>query len=101
MTQGPRSSTNLFGGLEEAFKYAGRGSYDKSYGVAADTIFLLSDGSPTAGRLQKPDEILAEMRKINALKRIAIHGIAIGRGVGALLRRLAAEHDGQFVQIPD
>ncbi len=101
VTQKPDGTTNLFGGLEEAFKFAGRGSYDQSYDIAADTIFLLSDGSPSAGRLIKTEAILAEMRKINSLQRIAIHGISLGGGGGGLLQKLAAEHDGQFVEIPD
>lgn len=101
LNRGPSGATNLFGGLEEAFKFAGRGSYDESYETAADTIFLLSDGQPSAGRLQKTDEILAEIRKVNSLRRIAIHGVYLGSHGGGLVRRLAAEHDGQFVKIPD
>jgi hypothetical protein len=100
MERGPEGSTDLFGGLEKAFDFAGRGTFDKHYGVGLDTIFLLSDGSPTAGRLQKEDEILAAVRELNQLKRISIHCVGLGRNLNArLLQRLAQENDGGFAHI--
>ncbi|MEC9046792.1 MAG: hypothetical protein VYA51_02175, partial [Planctomycetota bacterium] len=41
------SSTNIHDSLELGFGLAGRGSYDKYYGTELDTVFLLTDGSPT------------------------------------------------------
>ena len=100
LERGPDGATDLFGGLEKAFEFAGRGSFDKHYGVGLDTIFLLSDGSPTAGRLQKEDEILAAVRELNQLKRISVHTVGLGRQLNTrLLRRLAEENDGGFAHI--
>lgn len=100
LERGPEGATDLFGGIEKAFEFAGRGSFDKHYAVGMDTIFLLSDGSPTAGRVQNTDEILSEVRKLNNLKRISIHCVALGRQLNArFLRQLAEENDGEFTQI--
>ena len=93
-------ATNFFGGLERAFGFTGRGSFDKGYQVTVDTILMLSDGSPTAGRLQKAGEILDAVRELNQLKRVAIHCIGLGRSVNAgFLRRLATENSGEFVHV--
>ncbi|MEE9392666.1 MAG: hypothetical protein V3W41_09195 [Planctomycetota bacterium] len=44
--------------------------------------------------------ILAEVQKMNELKKTQIHTIAIGTGgPGGLMRALAAQDDGQYVVI--
>jgi hypothetical protein len=93
------SSTNIHDSLELGFGLAGRGVHDKYYGTELDTIFLLTDGSPT-----KPDsspdsteKILVAVRAWNPLKRITIHAIAIGQNLNeAFLRQLARENGGEF-----
>lgn len=100
LARGPGGATDLFGGVERGFKFAGRGTFDKYYRSAVDTIFLLSDGSPSAGRIQATGEIIAEVKKINDLKRISLHCVGLGRGINArFLRRLAEENDGEFVHV--
>ena len=90
--------TNIYDALEKAFNFAGRGSYDKEYGVAVDTIFLLSDGSANRGRYTKNEDMLAGVARLNSLAKIVINGIAIGSDSG-FMRRLAEENRGQFVLV--
>jgi len=82
----PVGGTNLFGALETAFA-----------DPEVDTIFLLSDGEPSAGRILDPETIAAEIRRRNQSRRIVLHCISIG-GDGSLLRRLARESGGRFVR---
>lgn len=112
--------TNSYDALEQAFYLAGRGTADRHYPLAADTIFFLSDGAPTRpgqGRgLGRDDvgEILAAVRRWNGLRRVVIHTIGLGlrggkgrqqrarqlRGNGprGFMHRLAAQNGGQFVE---
>lgn len=75
-------ATNLFDALERAFADA-----------EVDTIYLLSDGEPTNGRLVAPDEILDEVRRWNLQRQIVIHCIGLGTD-SRLLRELAADSGG-------
>jgi len=93
------SSTNIHDSLELGFGLAGRGMHDKYYGTELDTIFLLTDGSPTKpdGSLDSTEKILVAVRSWNPLKRITIHAIAIGKNLNeAFLRQLASENGGEF-----
>jgi HEAT repeat protein len=97
--QKPISGTNIFDALRRAFAVE-----------EADTIFFLSDGSPSTGALVDPDAILAEVREWNRWRRVRIHAIALVQGeppsefaaterrepAVAFLRRLAADHEGDF-----
>jgi Mg-chelatase subunit ChlD len=82
----PRGQTNIFDALEFAFAHKD-----------ADTIYLLSDGDPTNGRVIDPDDILREVRKINRLRQIVIHTISFGSS--RFMRGLATENGGQYVEI--
>jgi hypothetical protein len=48
-----------------------------------DTIYFLSDGSPSAGRLTKPDDILHAVRDMNGPRGVVIHAIALLGGDGS------------------
>ncbi|HVE41550.1 MAG TPA: HEAT repeat domain-containing protein [Planctomycetota bacterium] len=82
----PRGQTNIFDPLEFAFAHK-----------EADTIYLLSDGDPTNGRVIDPDDILREVRKMNRLRQIVIHTISFGPS--RFMRELAAENGGHYVEI--
>lgn len=97
----PASTTNIHDSLELGFGLVGRGAHDKYYGVELDTIFLLTDGSPTRpdGQLDETDKILVGVRAWNPLKRVTIHCIAIGKDLNrAFLEQLARENGGEFKQ---
>lgn len=91
--------TNTYGALMRALGVAGRGSRDKHYEVAVDTIFFLSDGRPTVGELIDPDDILAEVRTANDLRKVVIHTIAIGQFQRGFMKELATENGGVFVDL--
>ena len=76
----------------------GRGR-DGDYMVAVDTIFFLSDGKPTTGRFVDPDDILREVRKLNELRRVVVHTIALGQFQKTFMKRLAKENGGVFVDL--
>ncbi|MBN1442116.1 MAG: HEAT repeat domain-containing protein [Planctomycetes bacterium] len=76
--------TNVFDTLEFALQ-------DKR----VDTIYLLTDGLPTRGRITNPDAIVEEIRKQNRLRAVTIHCIAFGEE-SDLLKRLAADNGGEY-----
>ena len=77
-------ATNVYDTLEFALK-------DRN----VDTIFLLSDGSPTAGRFTDIDSILREIKVLNRSRGVSINGIAFGER-SDLLKQLAAENNGEY-----
>ena len=93
------SSTNIHDSLEQGFTLVGRGARDKYYGMNLDTIFLLTDGSPTKpdGKPDSTDKILEGVRAWNPVKRVTIHTIGIGNGLNeGFLRTLAEDNGGEF-----
>lgn len=76
--------TNVFDTLEAALK-------DKR----VDTIYLLTDGLPTAGRLREPGEICREVQSLNRLRGVTIHCVAFGEE-SKLLEQLAKENGGKY-----
>jgi hypothetical protein len=93
------SSTNIHDSLEQGFTLVGRGARDKYYGMNLDTIFLLTDGSPTKpdGKPDSTDKILEGVRAWNPVKRVTIHTIGIGNALNeGFLRTLAEDNGGEF-----
>lgn len=80
----PIGGTNIHGGLQRAFAE-----------TAVDTIYLLSDGSPSAGEITDPDALADEIARWNRSRRIRIHCIAIGTD-SAMLKRISAESGGEY-----
>lgn len=80
---------------------AAQAGYDTDLGSPVDTIFFLSDGDPTAGPVTEIDRILAEVRRVNSLRKISIHTISIGKNDRgkALMRALAQQNDGTFLDL--
>lgn len=97
--------TNTLGALTAALESdasggrGGRGGRADDYMVAVDTVFFLSDGKPTTGRFVDPDDILREVRKINELRRVVVHTIALGQFQKTFMKRLAKENGGVFVDL--
>lgn len=91
--------TNSFGALMEGLRAGTRSGTDSAYAIDIDTIFFLSDGRPTDGELVDPDDILREVRRVNELRKVVIHTIAIGEFQKEFMRRLALENGGVFVDL--
>jgi hypothetical protein len=104
----PIGGTWTYGALQEAFRLAGLGLTDKHYDPAVDTIYLISDGAPTDNSMDKPQFmdpkiILDAAREWNRLGKVIVHAVAVdskaagGRFVD-FMKRLAADHGGQYTQ---
>ncbi|MCA8968223.1 MAG: HEAT repeat domain-containing protein [Planctomycetes bacterium] len=84
-SQRPLGETNIYGALELAFA-----------DPAVDTIYLLSDGEPSAGEITDVRELGDQILRINRRRSVIFHGIAIGTP-SALLERLSRESGGDYV----
>jgi uncharacterized protein YegL len=103
--------TNTYAALEEALRVSAadpRNNMGEDYGLFADTIFLLTDGSPTNSVGQAVDakgnpewpKVLEAVRGWNREKRVAIHCIGVGPDINAgFLSALAEENGGTFVTV--
>lgn len=78
-----RGATNVHAGLRLAFADA-----------EADTIFLLTDGRPSAGALVEPEALAREVQRWNVDRGIRIHTVALG-GRSDFLERLANDSGGE------
>jgi Mg-chelatase subunit ChlD len=92
--------TNIFSSLELAFDAAeeqlnsGRDSI-----VAADTVFLLTDGVPSSGRLTDTDLLLEHVAERNRVLGLRFHCVALTRQAlpRDFLARLSKRSGGQYV----
>ncbi len=95
------STTNIHDAMQEAFKLAGRGAQDKYYKSVVDTIFLLTDGSPTKvdNTPDSTERIIEDVRRWNPTKHVVIHTIGIGKDLNVpFLQQIAKDNGGRFVQ---
>jgi hypothetical protein len=96
----PSGPTNLYGALDRALELGGRGLHDKYYAAGFDTLYVISDGAPTAGPVVDKDEIRRRVRDTNRLRRIAIHCVTFGdKNDTDFLAELAAENGGRHVHV--
>lgn len=99
---GSLGKTNTYAALMAALdSKSAQAGYDTNMGSPVDTIFFLSDGDPTEGEITETDRILAEVRRVNAVRKITIHTINIGnneRGKN-LMAALARENGGTFLDL--
>ncbi len=96
----PQDATNIMDALEKAFDLAGGGKMqvDENYKGGVDTIFFMTDGTPTIGKSLDPKVIGDTVQKWNAVRKIRIHCIGIGKHAEELLKRLADESGGTYVK---
>ncbi|MCK6459433.1 MAG: HEAT repeat domain-containing protein [Planctomycetes bacterium] len=85
-----KNYTNLFDAIETALA------------LEVDEIFVISDGEPNRGRKQFPDEILAELKRLNT-KGTRIHTVSVIRTVDgdehvSILKRIAEQNGGEHIQ---
>jgi HEAT repeat protein len=85
--QQPFASTALYPALLLAFA-----------DPTVDTIYLLSDGAPTAGEITDIDEVRAEVARWNRARHVRIHGVSVGQD-STLLRWLCADTGGEYLRI--
>jgi len=80
-----RGGTNIHDALELAFR-----------DPDVDTIYLLSDGEPTVGKIVDVTELAAAVRRWNYTRQIVVHTISLGTD-SKLLQQLAQDSGGQYV----
>jgi uncharacterized protein with von Willebrand factor type A (vWA) domain len=85
-SKNPMGGTNLYDALEAALLTED-----------VDSIYILSDGAPGAGKFVKHEDILREVRELNRTRKVAIHCVAVGHD-SKLLKDLAAENGGSYVR---
>ena len=95
--------TNIFGALRAAVGLHERSTLTAELDPIPDTIYFLTDGTPTRGEITDPDTILSWMRDVNRFAKVELNVIAMGNmGVDLdFLRKLAVENHGEFIHVPD
>ena len=78
--------TNVYAALQAAFA-----------DPLVDTLYLLTDGSPSMGQIVDPTELANEVQKWNRTRKITIHCISVGTD-SPLLQRLAKDSGGRYVR---
>ncbi len=94
---GANGSTNLHGGLLAALEPNGDAATD--FRKSFDAVYLLTDGEPTAGRLQETGSILADLADRNRGRLVKMHTVGLGEADCTLLRELARDSQGVFVDL--
>jgi len=77
----PRGPTNTFGALTEGLER----------NPLIDTIYFLSDGIPSTGKYEVPEEILVKLRYANRFRRVIINTIALAIGKPAVEKAIKYE----------
>jgi hypothetical protein len=72
---------------------------DRDFNEKVDTIYFLTDGNPTTGKLTMESEILDAVRRVNELRKVRIHAIAIGDFKKTFLKELAEQNGGVYVDM--
>lgn len=95
----PFGATNVFDALEGVFRPLEVRPEDR-FKSQADTIFLLTDGVPTAGTITERWVIMNKIKRLNRECKVVIHTILVGtdRFSEEFLKELSSASDGQFVQ---
>lgn len=96
----PSGPTNLYDAMAKALDFGGRGLHDKYYTAGFDTLYLISDGAPTAGPVVDKNEIRRAVREANQLRKIAINCITFGdKNDTDFLEPMAKENGGRHIHI--
>ncbi|MGQ0612186.1 MAG: vWA domain-containing protein [Planctomycetaceae bacterium] len=98
----PGGNTNIRAAMEAAVRLSGVHPDEPAKDARADAIFLVSDGGPTdaLGNREDPEWTLQAVRNWNALRRVTVHTIGIGREHGAgFLRALAEQNGGRYLAV--
>jgi uncharacterized protein with von Willebrand factor type A (vWA) domain len=90
--------TNISDALEEAFKLAGKGVNDETEVLDVETVFLLSDGEPSAGKYRSTQQILQKVDEWNELNRLQIHTVGLGDNHDEeFMRKMAVDNNGTYI----
>lgn len=101
-------STNLWGGLSMAMRMRTAAS-KSNYREPVDEVFVLSDGYPSSGEITDAYQIVERIGEMNRHAGVRLNTVFIGKeaspldqfaqpGGGALMRELAEQNRGTFVE---
>ena len=78
------------------------GEIPAGFPTTPDTVFVLTDGKPTAGDITDADTLLSWFRELNRFARLKVNVITFGKleSNPEFLRRLAEENGGKFIEVP-
>ena len=95
----PRGATNIFDALVTSMELAATAK--KGDDPEADTIFFMTDGVPTNGKITDPHQILDEVTRRNASLGLVLHVVGVSREQNrGFLMNLAKRNGGRFVGYP-
>lgn len=100
-SQEGKGKTNTFDALNVIFgltKQNGEKA-SKDHIVESDTVFFLTDGMPSAGRITDPSELVRYFKTINAKARIVFHCVTFGHGNESLLEPMSQSSGGSYLVI--
>ncbi|MEQ8765687.1 MAG: HEAT repeat domain-containing protein [Planctomycetota bacterium] len=92
--------TDLYAGLIKGLRTAGLDA-EIRFATAADTLYLLSDGVPTAGAVTDPGDIVRTITKMNQASGLKINVVDLGARHKAFqvhLRDLALQNGGEYIR---
>ena len=95
--------TNIHGALKAALGLHEKPSLHASLDDIPDTVFFLTDGSPTRGEITATPELLGWFQDINRFGKVQLHVVAFGTlGVDlGFLQSLANIGGGDFIHVPE
>ena len=93
--------TNIHGALKAAIGLHDKDSLEADLDPIPDTVYFLTDGSPTRGEITDADTLLSWFEFLNRYAKVELHVIAMGNlGVDLpFLRRLAKVGGGSFIHV--
>jgi hypothetical protein len=94
---GEEQLTNTWGALMAAFGVEDKPVPDWRGRTKVDTIFLVTDGTPTMGRIQEIPKLIRAITEMNRSRGTVIHVICFDKVTGRRLRPLAEQNGGQLV----
>jgi hypothetical protein len=95
--------TNIHGALKAALGLGDSSAIDADLDPIPDTVYFLTDGSPTRGEITTAPELLSWFASLNRFAKVQLHVIAMGNlGVDLpFLRKLAEIGGGEFIHVPE
>ncbi len=101
---GKQKAAQFVYGLRAGGETAAYDALEAAFGFDAEAVYFLSDGDPNAGKISKPDAIIAAMVQANQLRRISVYTIGIAPGqpgspLDNFMRSLAEENLGVYRRI--
>lgn len=95
--------TNIQGALKAALGLHEKSSLDANLDNIPDTVYFLTDGSPTRGEITSAPELLGWFENLNRFAKVRLHVVAFGNlGVDIdFLQKLAKVGGGQFIHVPE